>query len=364
MSEVVLQLTQHGSATKIAWIGPFNRQYLANTNSLNNASANVRRILGQVAHEYAHGERSYAAYLRALARAGAGLASAIVTAADGTFHGAVLSSLAKLPPETALRIVTDGLEVPWNFVYAGATPNEVEARGTLEDFKDFWLSRFKVRIRFSNTNDMPEPPISRSRVRTLLALHESRFRSAMDLLAENLPDLRDKVECLLEHQIGSTNDWIDCEKKWREIEDNDSILYIFAHRDEEGRLSLKDNPLAADCDKYEISSDEFQAFFRKQNAVAAQSNTLCFVNGCRTAAEGWGERLLSATSAVGFQGFIGSEAEIASDLATRYAVEFLFALLKEGKSVDEAYEETKTKCFPMSLWYSCYAHPQFRISRE
>jgi hypothetical protein len=364
VSEVVLQLTQHGKATKIAWIGPFNRQYLADTDSLRDASVSVRRILGQVADEYVHGTRSYAAYLRGLARAGAALRSAIVTAADGTFHRSVLDGLDRLPRETPLRIVTDGLEVPWNFVYAGAAPNEVATQNTLEDFKDFWLSRFKVRIRFSNTNEMPDPCISRSKVRTLLALHESRFRSAVTLLTNELPDLKDKVNCLLEHQIGSTNNWIDCEEKWREIEENDSIFYIFAHRDEEGRLSLKDNAPAAESDRYEISSNEFQAFFRKGNAVAAQSNTLCFVNGCRTAAQGWGERLLSATSAAGFQGFIGSEAEVASDLATRYAVEFLFALLKEGKSVDEAYEETKTKCFPMSLWYSCYAHPSFRISQE
>jgi hypothetical protein len=256
------------------------------------------------------------------------------------------------------------LEVPWNFVYAGAAPDELQAQSKFEDFADFWLSRFKVRIRFSNANEMPDPCIARSGIKTLLAMHQSRFKKAMDHLSNDIPDLRAKAKRLLEYEIGQTGDWAECKEKWRAIEGHDSILYIFAHRDAADKLSLKDDVRTAEAHKYEMTSTDFQAFFRKTNRTAAKSNTLCFVNGCRTADEGWGERLLSATSAAGFQGFIGAEAEVASDLATRYAVEFLFALLEEGKSVEEAYEETRMKCFPMSLWYSCYAQPSFRISRE
>jgi hypothetical protein len=120
--------------------------------------------------------------------------------------------------------------------------------------------------------------------------------------------------------------------------------------------------LAPDPDRYQLDPNGFSACFKKERAN--QTNTLCFINGCRTADGDWGNGFLSVTSTHGFQGFIGSEAEIPNDCATRYAVEFLTELLEEGSSVDRAYEKIRRTCFPMSLWYSCYAYPGFRLSDD
>jgi hypothetical protein len=250
--------------------------------------------------------------------------------------------------------------VPWNFIYIGET-TKLHPQNSLEDFSDFWHQRFRVRIRYKNTPPRPRRPIERSRVKTLLALHESRFQSAAKFLCEEAPELQKKIDQLLETKVGATTDWEDCEDKWKEIRDQDSILYIFAHRDADD-LCLADAVPMPVAYKYRLKAGVFVERFKKSNNRVSDSNTLCFVNGCRTAQGTWGEALLSATSAAGFHGFIGSEAEVPSDIATRYAVEFLDALLTNQATVDEAYEMVKEKCFPLSLWYSCYALPEFQIA--
>jgi hypothetical protein len=311
------------------------------------------------------GAGAYEGYLPTLAREGASLKSAIFTATNGTYKSALVQRLELQEKGTLLTVYSDSsVEVPWNFVFVGNNAIIPAANG-LEDFKDFWTSRFKIRIRFSDGEFSPLKSICRDRVRTLLAIHQSRFRKATDRLVALFPELRTKIERLLQYKVGATPDWEDCRKKWAEIRQEDSILYVFAHRDDEGNLCLEEREKisAAEAYRYQLDANGFAETFRKETSQVI-SNTLCFINGCRTVDGDWGNSLLSTTSSSGFQGFIGSEAEISNDWATKYAIEFLFALLEEGKSVDEAYEETRSSCFPMSLWYSCCAQPDFRITKE
>ncbi len=361
---VSLSTTKQGEAIKFAWqSGDDGAAYLVDPEPLRRASDNVRNVLGHIADQYANGDGDYRRSLNALAQAGAELMAVALTTRDGTYREDIVGVLGLKKRGTALTIFSDStVEVPWNFIYAGNLL-ELKSSNSIDDFADFWHQLFKVRIRFSNGSMAPRRTISRERIKTLLALHRARFVKARDFLTELSPALRAKIDKLLKYEAGETTDWIDCRAKWQTIKGEDSILYIFAHRNEGGKLCLEEEgKIRQDQpNKYELTTGGFLEMFRKDNATAHKSSTLCFVNGCRTAGGSWGNSLLTATSAPGFQGFIGSEAEIPNVAATQYAVEFLYSLLEDHDTVDVAYEKAKSACFPLSLWYSCYAQPQFRI---
>jgi hypothetical protein len=368
MLNIGLHVSTQGNAIKLAWDFPelsFSQTYCVNTAALTQASTGTRNVLRTIATAYVNAGATYDAYLPALATAGASLRTALFTSTDNKFRQTLLNFLDARESEARLTIYSDSsIEVPWNFVFVGPAV-QFPVACTLADFKDFWLSRFKIRIRFCDGEFPPRKAISQQNVRTLFAIHQSRFKSAIEHLIPLFPDLRDKIDRLLLYRVGTTSDWLDCEAKWEGIKEDDSILYIFAHRDQDGNLCLEEKEKFADTEafKYELDTNRFNTIFKKKVAES-NSNTLCFVNGCRTVDGGWGNSLLNATSASGFQGFIGSEAEISSDWATRYAVEFLYALLEEGKTVDDAYDQVRLLCFPMSLWYSCCAYPGFRIAGD
>jgi hypothetical protein len=364
MTPIQLQMTAQGQQqVKLSWMGPLNRAYCVDRERLNAAGRSVREVLQNVADAYVSKDASYTPLLPALARAGERMIGALFDSSESRDSADEMRSfLSDLEKCTPLNIYSDStVHIPWNFVFAGDPEVMRPPIGKEQDFDDFWARRFKIRVRFHQTALPPKSPIAKTRVKTLLALHQNRFKDATRAL-HDVPDLYAKIQRLIAHEVGVTNNWYDCRSKWRNMSNDDSILYIFAHSDGKS-LSLRDeippDPFP-DRDRYELDPNGFSVYFKKQKT--ASTNTLCFINGCKTADGDWGNGFLSVTSDHGFQGFIGSEAKIPNDAATRYAVEFLTALLEGGASVDEAYEYSRTACFPMSLWYSCYAYPDFKLS--
>jgi hypothetical protein len=357
---VHLQMAGQDDNIKLSWGGSFAKTYCVSQKSVSEAAQAVRAVLRQIADDYISRDASYARYLPKLTEAGEDLRFALFNPIGGANVDNIVDYLKSLEHGTALTISSDSsVQVPWNFVCWDDKEKKAPARNDISDFDPFWVSRFKIRIRFHQT-EAPPRPIRRSGFKTLFALHQKRFRDATSVLSQDA-SLVAKIERLLEHRLGPTADWEDCLEKWETILDEDSVLYIFAHSDGDSLLLEEPEEFdRADSDRYEMTPTRFQRRFTKGHRSSA-SNTLCFINGCRTAGGEYSDGFLSVTSGPGFHGFIGSEAEISNDWATRYAIEFLYALVEDGKSVDEAYEHTRTLCFPMSLWYSCYAQPGFRV---
>jgi hypothetical protein len=167
-----------------------------------------------------------------------------------------------------------------------------------------------------------------------------------------------KLPSLLSRHIGETTDWEDCRDKWEEIADYDSIVYIFGHSDGE-HIYLADS----NEDKYVLDTGGFLTIFKKRNN--AKSRTFFFVNGCKTGGGPSGDGFLDVTSGLGFYGFIGTEAEISNEFATQYATDFLWEIINSGKSVGEVIEDMREReeFFPLSLLYTCYGNPDFRVSK-
>ena len=70
------------------------------------------------------------------------------------------------------------------------------------------------------------------------------------------------------------------------------------------------------------------------------------------------KNFLGVTSAKGFHGFVGAEAEIPNVDATLYATQFLDRLLNKGQSVGSIIQDLREELFPFGIWYACYAEPR------
>jgi hypothetical protein len=363
-----LQLTEQGDGTKLYWVctdpdgTSWTELYCVKKSRLKSSSEAVRKILQAIASKYLVPSGRYEPYLEALANAGAGLRTALFSAIDDSDTLQLQQHIASLPPGTHLDIRTDGsVQVPWNFVFFGDLHNIAPPRSDIRDFDDYWSSRLTVNVRYILTRPA-RAQIPRSSLKSLLTLHRKRFAKATKIL-EKYPDLQRQLQELRAFDVGECNNWPECETLWKKIKDCNSIVYIFAHTAED-KLYLEDED-ELDIEtafKYEINAARFLSIFKKD--ARAQTSTLCFINGCRTAAGELGDDFLSVTSSTGFLGFIGSEAEISEEWATRYAVQFLHGLIFRSRSVQEIYDELRTDCFPLSLWYSCCANPKLTVEQE
>jgi hypothetical protein len=334
--------------------------YCVNRERLHVASQAVREILQAIASEYLLPSGRYEPFLPALAHAGEELRTAVFSPVNGVAVDSLVAYVDRQPAGTPLAIFSDGsVQVPWNFMFSGDVNRLPAPTGRIEDFDDFWTSRLKVNVRYIATDIPPDRPISREGLKTLLALHRSRFNKAEQIL-QKYPEIHAQLQELRGFEVGESNDWDGCRSKWEQIARNDSIVYIFAHADQNKLYLLEEDEIdPASAYKYAINTTGFQTIFRK--APNANTNTLCFINGCRTADGKLGDGFLSITSSPGFHGFIGSEAEISEEWATRYAVQFLHGLIVGAHRVQDVYDEMRTQCFPLSLWYSCCAHPDFSV---
>jgi hypothetical protein len=64
----------------------------------------------------------------------------------------------------------------------------------------------------------------------------------------------------------------------------------------------------------------------------------------------------------GFQGFVGSETDMWNEFALRYGAEFIHRLCYTERYLDDILEELRSELFPLSLFYTCFAQPHFRLS--
>jgi hypothetical protein len=243
------------------------------------------------------------------------------------------------------------LHVPWSFIYSGDSDALAAPIGTLADFANFWTNIFDINVSFSRTRLFRSSSRDADKQFFLLhALHDKLFPEAMS----NLPDDERKlIDDLIGYPLGNSTDWSACRKKWRSGGDKDSVIYVFGHSD--GKSIFLNN--ANDCTS-KLDANGFSASFKKPADTV--SKTICFINGCRSGAGLLGSGFLAVTSSQGFYGFIGSEAELSNVFAARYGAAFMSCLCRGG-SVQEAFSLLRTDFFPLSLFYTCYAQPEFRL---
>ncbi|WP_316158607.1 MULTISPECIES: hypothetical protein [unclassified Bradyrhizobium] len=356
---------EEGDEFKLVWSDHFSdlQPYCVSGALVTKASEEIRGVLNALSKHYRECEVTgakpdYSPFYPDLARAGAHLSEALLNRSSGEQGSAdeARSLISSIEGQIPLTIVISGtpLHVPWSFAFRGDLDSLPPTSGTLGDFKDFWTNVFDINISYSRTTLLKAAHSKDAAPFVLHALHEEHFSNARALLTDAE---RAVVDQLLTLRIGNTTDWDTCRRKWRKSDDADSIIYIFGHSDGQNIFLSEDND-----PKYILDANGFRLTFRKP--AGAKSNTICFINGCRTCAGLLGSSFIAATASQGFFGFIGSEAEVSNLFAARYGADFMKKLCVDRLSVQDAFAAIRERqdLFPLSLLYSCYAQPDFRLA--
>lgn len=350
---------QDSNMLKLAWSGDNWRPqpYLVWRNVVESAADGVRLVLNGLTDHYMRASApDYRPFLPELAEAGTTLADVLFSPVDGGDAEQAKEVIAAMQPRERMTIYSDAIvHVPWNFVYRGGDPGGLhDASGTIADFRDFWSSLFSINTRFNRSEFMADRPRPRANFRVLYILHKDQLNKAKQNLKADETECLDK---LLEYEVGEAVDWETSITKWRQIEENDSVVYVFGHSDGH-RIALDDG----NDPKYQIDAARILSRFKKKKG--GTSATIWFVNGCRSAAGNMDNGFLTVTSSPGCHGFIGTEAQVPNDFATRYGIAFMHHLCEDGWCVQETYDALREKLFPLSLIYSSFAHPKFRIEAQ
>lgn len=343
--------------------------YCVSRGLLDQAGEEVRKVLRRLPKDVAGlSDESYKELLLSLEESGEVLCNNIFSAVDGNQTAAdeVRRLLADNGPSSdgeradlIIMLSDEQVHVPWGFTLSlPVTGPRSEVRRNVEDMQDFWLTRFRLAIKFQGGSRLKSNPRAGHSV---YALHDRMFDQARQELRRRDQELEARLSRLLGESLPATR-WRDCRRLWKDIQkEGDSILYVFAHSDGE-RLLLADEKEDTD---YVLPAASFATFFGKDKDT--RSASICILNGCLTAAprasRPWPAPFLSATRGPGFFGFIGTETEVPSDFATSYGIELLWRL-RDGQTLGDAFDAVQRcdRLYPMSLLYSCFANRNFRLT--
>ncbi|MDI7865292.1 hypothetical protein MRS76_25695 [Rhizobiaceae bacterium n13] len=364
MSSLCLRMEECDDQLKMVWSDEQSSwnpaHYFVHKGFVRQASESVRKVLDEISadirREGLKNPILHRQWLPKLADSGHVLATQIFSPIDygkGTAEK-VREIIATAAEPMNLTVFTDGsVHVPWAFLYRGDPLNfqiaDLPDETQITDFSDFWLGLFKINVRYCVTDRLHSRRPTRDTFRFLYALNKELFRDALTLLPEEEQGICNR---LLAEEVGEVTTWTDCREKWRSIQNNNSVIYIFGHS--EGDDFVLEN-------EEHITAAAFNTLFRKADGV---SDTVCVLNGCRTGVGPLFDSFLAATSGPGFHGFIGTEAQVANNCAASYGIAFMKRLCENGDSVGEAFESLQMEKFPTSLFYTCYANPDFRVPKH
>jgi hypothetical protein len=349
---------QEGNKLKLVWMGDnWSTTYSVRIQSVKAATDQLRQILDQVSEHYRTSVApDYSAFLTDLAATGAALADSLfdnIVDGDPAEAAQARQNIFDTPGRQALNIYSDmSVHVPWGFAFEGDPWQLPDPTRTPADFACFWLNRFNITVRCNSAAQLRPSARPKETFRVLYALHKELHQAAVAVLPAGT---KEKLDDLLAMNIGTSTDWVDCREKWERIVENDSIFYIFGHSDGQSIALSPGNTL-----RDRINTTMFRSTFKKKHG--SRTATICFVNGCGTARGILDASFLNASSGPGYYGFIGTEAELSNEFATIYGMEFMGKMCRQGRSVQEAFEELRTELFPLSLFYACFAHPDFRVA--
>ena len=249
-----LDISGRGDEAKLVWsdANSILAPYFINRGALVKAAAKTRAILTELSTHYrTTQDPDYIPFLSPLRAAGEELWNVLFYVTEGAESSArqIQELLLEVQDRDSLTIFSDaGVHIPWNFVYRGDATQNLTPDGTIADFSDFWSAFFQISTRFTKTNLLTKKTRPRSTFKVLYALHKDNYTAA----CRHLPPVQKAyLDRLLSYEIGSATNWPACREKWRRIEENDSILYLFGHSD---GCSVKPLTLCGQDSKVRVSA--------------------------------------------------------------------------------------------------------------
>jgi hypothetical protein len=322
-------------------------------------AAAARSALGDLRAEYLRETPRFDPVLETLAQRGAELLTAL-------FNDHVPEdSFAAIEPRDWFADVTQGgndpiqimayadpvLPIPWGLLHSGFPANR---SGCIYD--SFWAIRHNVVALYGGmspqTFRVARPA---ENIRLLTGLNQEVFERTKLYLD---PVQQNYIVSFLDRSVGLAFTSAGCRKRWEEVGDNDCLFHFFGHASG-SELRFSDTDV--------LTASGFRGlFYRQSRVVRPRSDSgyiLSFLNGCASVSGHDSESFLVATAYPGFCGFIGAEAIVPDRFALLFGQELLHCLLDDGLSVREAMSQLWLKHRPMGLFYGCYAHPDFKVTR-
>lgn len=248
------------------------------------------------------------------------------------------------------------IHIPWGFLQRS---EPIDTGRAADALAGLLVSHLRITTRFNLSDFLRPKPIPRERFRAIYAIGDAELTTVMAQLSES-----EKFDLLrlMHYEVGRQPTWQACRAKWREIEDFDSLIYIFGHSNGERLMLDRDDP-ESNLDKMEFRMTFGRTRKSGDGASRRPASALSIFNGCSTLAGDGGAGFLDVTSTDGFLGFIGVEAKITNINATRCAIFLLKLLCESGLNIQDALARLhrSQELFPTCLLYSCYAHPEFRV---
>jgi hypothetical protein len=357
---LMLDLAPHSDTqVKVTWRNGIQarRPYFIHRRQLESTANDCRKVLEGLGKEFQNPARpDYGPSLARLARAGSAVHYLLFDGAVAEAESAMEMKEwleANSADDIHITVNSDlAVQVPWSLVFDAPAPSadmNGEFPAGIEAYRAFWGFRYRVT---TLCNSMPmwdlDSALKQAGFRMLLVLHESEYEAALNMMNDKE---RAYFARVVERPVGRAFSWDAARIKWRQIAENDSLVYILCHSDGETlRLDHGD----------EISVTLFSQQFSKKRG-ATRGATLCFFNGCFTARGSLDNSFHAASQIPGFCGFVGTEAPIPTRFAARFGLQFLFLLVERGMPVQAIVDHLRVAHWPLGLLYGCYAHPAFSL---
>jgi hypothetical protein len=366
MSSIVLKLVAHTDARlKVVWceggdIPLCFEAYFVYRSQIDQCAQECRKLLNALVESYLQGAYDrYAEILRNLARQGSNLFYLLFDGAaeNREYAASVIKPwLASLEEGSRMTIFSDAsLNVPWNVLFDGDERNVPATSVDLADYSAFWAFKYKLAVLYGGmAPKFLRIPRDRSTFKALSILNREIFDHARGLLT---PNEVDTLESYLLYPEGSAQTTEECKSKWALLEKADCLLYFFTHASGvEIKLSSQDTLNVVDLKRKFLDP--------RRRGSGKIPEALIVLNGCNTGVGKLDSSFMTATSEAGCCGFIGTEADLPTRFAIRFGMGLLHRILFAGESALEALDEMRRQHWPLGMLYTCYSHPDFRVSPD
>jgi hypothetical protein len=248
------------------------------------------------------------------------------------------------------------IHVPWGLVFDGRVPtladSAAEPGEQLAQYGGFWCLKYHLSAH------------QRGFVRSRAKMR--RDRSSFGLLSLVNPEVTAKFTSaeysdfveILHPPLGVANDLERCQHLLNTESQADILLYFFGHH-KDATLDLGKGNLI----DFESFSELMDSLNTRSAVQGGSCCSLVFLNACESAVGKADVSIRSATVRPALCGAIATESLVPRKYAAKFGRRFLEALTRQGKSVADAMYELQhdPQLWPESLFYGCYAHPDYRI---
>ena len=320
----------------------------------------ARAALKHCSDAYLREEPDYTAAIATLADRGHDLRTALFDDCLPEDRHAVVDPRAwfdKLNREAGDSIVITAnadpiLPIPWGLLHEHGS----ETGSNVDPYEEFWALRYSCATLYSG---MPPQQLRTARPWQNVKLLSGIDQEVFENTRRHLPAAEQNVLVeFLDRPVGKAFSSSGCLERWRQVGDSDCVIHFFGHASG-STLRFSENDL--------LNINGFRTLFRRENRFDRRGTetpcVLTFLNGCASVSGLAAESFLVATADPGFCGFLGAEGKVPDRFALLFGHELLHCLMTQGLSVRQTMRRLWRKHRPMALFYGCYAHPDFAITR-